>query len=203
MGENSAISWTHHTFNLCYNPVHMGRPRRRPGLSRSEIQRLIWKERLSDPKFVHPMKGKHFSEEARKNMGRPAGFISEKLGIPRSIKERLAISIAVRSSPKTLRGQQCHSFKDGRLKERRGDRFSDEYKRWRFDVFVRDHFKCQICRSGCDLVAHHIKPFCDFPELRFVVSNGLTLCYFCHTIIEALKHYAKKGGSVSGRTYTH
>jgi 5-methylcytosine-specific restriction endonuclease McrA len=33
---------------------------------------------------------------------------------------------------------------------------------------------------GSRLEADHIKPFCRFPELRLVVSNGRTLCKDCH-----------------------
>jgi hypothetical protein len=38
---------------------------------------------------------------------------------------------------------------------------------------------------GGNLRAHHVKLFAKHPELRFVVSNGLTLCHPCHE----LKHF--------------
>lgn len=58
---------------------------------------------------------------------------------------------------------------------------SSEYRKWRKLVFERDNFTCQECsRVGEKLNADHIKPFSLFPELRFVVSNGRTLCIDCH-----------------------
>lgn len=90
--------------------------------------------------------------------------------------------ISQRTRERALRGEACHSYKDGKVAERRGERFGAEYKRWRFDVFMRDGFACQHCGDarGGNLHAHHIKGFADFPELRLVVANGVTLCEDCH-----------------------
>jgi len=105
---------------------------------------------------------------------------SNRVGRQHSPETRALISLKTRE--RTPRGSDCHSFKDGRLVERRGDRFSAAYKRWRFDVFSRDKFTCQRCGDsrGGNLHAHHLKSFADHPELRFEVSNGLTLCEGCH-----------------------
>ena len=65
-------------------------------------------------------------------------------------------------------------------------RYSTEMKLWREKVFERDNWTCQECgersRKNCyiRIEAHHIKPFALFPELRFLVDNGLTLCKKCH-----------------------
>jgi len=65
-------------------------------------------------------------------------------------------------------------------------RSSNKYKEWRESVFERDNWTCQKCgaRSKKDcyirIEAHHLKPFSTFPELRFKIDNGLTLCKKCH-----------------------
>ncbi|MBY0525587.1 MAG: HNH endonuclease [Gemmataceae bacterium] len=55
-----------------------------------------------------------------------------------------------------------------------------QYKAWRLAVYRRDKFCCRQCGSKKKLQAHHIKRWADYPTLRFVVSNGITLCKACH-----------------------
>jgi len=56
-----------------------------------------------------------------------------------------------------------------------------ELRWWRAAVFHRDDYTCQKCgHRGGRLNAHHIKPYATHPELRFDVSNGITLCVDCH-----------------------
>lgn len=137
---------------------------------------------------VSPFKGRTHTTEARAKMRHPKTYAvpNPRKGVLRTIEERARISAAVRAVAK--RGPECPSYKDGKLAERRGQRFSTEYKRWRFDVFARDHFTCQRCGDarGGNLRAHHVKSFAVHPELRFEVSNGITLCRTCHDA----HHYA-------------
>ncbi len=61
------------------------------------------------------------------------------------------------------------------------ERHSSKFRIWRTAVFERDNFTCQHCSiRGKYLHPHHIKPFCDFVDLRFDVNNGITLCSNCH-----------------------
>lgn len=65
-------------------------------------------------------------------------------------------------------------------------RKSTEYKMWREQVFERDNYTCVHCGvrngNGKNIVLHadHIKQFAFYPELRFELSNGRTLCRECH-----------------------
>lgn len=53
-------------------------------------------------------------------------------------------------------------------------------KQWVKAVKDRDGWKCTKCGATDRLHAHHIKRWRDYPELRYDVSNGVTLCHECH-----------------------
>jgi 5-methylcytosine-specific restriction endonuclease McrA len=60
-------------------------------------------------------------------------------------------------------------------------RYSKASIEWRKSVFERDNHTCQECgKRGGYLEAHHVKPFAFFPELRYELSNGQTMCRPCH-----------------------
>ena len=62
-------------------------------------------------------------------------------------------------------------------------RLSKEYKFWRESVFLKDDYTCKKCNSrGGKIQAHHIFPFSCYVDLRYTVSNGITLCKNCHDV---------------------
>lgn len=85
-----------------------------------------------------------------------------------------------------LTGANCHLWRGGITPAHKAIRMSIHTKRWRQEVFERDSYTCLECgtRSGggkrVDLNADHIKSFSQYPELRFDLSNGRTLCVPCH-----------------------
>jgi transposase len=60
------------------------------------------------------------------------------------------------------------------------DRNRYPYKRWAKAVKDRDEWACRECGSKDRLHAHHVKRWRDYPDLRYDVGNGLTLCHTCH-----------------------
>lgn len=83
-------------------------------------------------------------------------------------------------------GPNNPSWKGGITPRNTRIRHSQEYKAWRKAVFERDDYICQECGArsapGMKVVlnADHIKPFAHYPELRFSLENGRTLCVECH-----------------------
>jgi nitrate/TMAO reductase-like tetraheme cytochrome c subunit len=56
-----------------------------------------------------------------------------------------------------------------------------EMRWWRKEVYERDSYTCQLCfEKGGKLHAHHKAPVVAFPQFKFDVSNGVTLCVSCH-----------------------
>lgn len=76
-----------------------------------------------------------------------------------------------------------------------------KYKKWRLAVRKRDHFKCVLCGSRKRLQSHHIKRWIDFPALRYVISNGVTLCKHCHDnkVKDHEDMYAPQFSQMTGR----
>lgn len=87
-----------------------------------------------------------------------------------------------------LKGNLNPNWKGGVSSENERIRGSSEYKLWRTAVFQRDDFTCIWClQRGGELNADHIKPFALFPELRFAIDNGRTLCISCHKTTDTYK----------------
>lgn len=91
------------------------------------------------------------------------------------------------------RGNKCHLWRGGITPINQQIRTSFEYKLWRESVFKRDNWTCIWCgQQGGKLNADHIKPFAYFPELRFAIDNGRTLCIDCHRKTETYANNYKK-----------
>ena len=137
------------------------------GRKHSEETKKKWSELRKKAGQKPPSwKGKHHTKETKEKMSR---------------------------HQKKLVAEGTHRFwKGGLTKKNRSERViimnTIEYREWRESVFKRDNYTCQNKKCGIKnglgktiyLEAHHIKSFREFPELRFELSNGLTLCKDCH-----------------------
>lgn len=118
--------------------------------------------------------------------GRPAG--------PKSPETCARISAATRGKPHpSMLGEGNPNWRKGLHGEANGRwlggitpantklRNSLASREWAKSVKGRDNWTCQICdRRGGDMHADHIKAWALFPELRFNIDNGRTLCPPCH-----------------------
>jgi len=95
----------------------------------------------------------------------------------------------------STKGDRHWNWQGGKSNEERRLRRSYKLKYWSRLVKERDSYICQRCgASETKVVAHHIQPFMDFPELRLVLDNGQTLCEPCHAIVDRQLRATRKGG---------
>ena len=115
---------------------------------------------------------------------------------------RLKISSALRNRQYSVetrikmseahKGDKAPNWKGGVSPKNWLIRSSIEYRLWRESVFSRDHWNCQNCGERGYMHAHHIKPFSKYPELRFAIDNGITLCKQCHKQLHQAKETPKE-----------
>lgn len=83
------------------------------------------------------------------------------------------------------KGKDHWNWQGGITSENVRLRNSLEYKTWQLDVYKRDHYHCCKCGSKENINAHHIYPWKFFPDKRFDVDNGITLCAKCHKFLHS------------------
>lgn len=121
-----------------------------------------WRENISKGK-----KGVKFSDEHRKNLS------LAHIGIQK--------------------GDKSPNWKGGISPLNHQIRNSFTYIDWRRKVLKRDKWSCVVCgyrskgSKPTDIHADHIKSFAKYPKLRFMLSNGQTLCIPCHSKTESYK----------------
>lgn len=133
------------------------------------------KKKMSKAKKGIPSwnKGKKYSEEIRKKMSKAAK----------------GKKILEKTKRKMSKSHIKRWDKIGRIKYKRYHHTTGttKYRKWRLSVFTRDNYICQKCgikgkQTGGYLEAHHIKSWVKYPELRYKLNNGITLCLKCHKL---------------------
>ena len=144
-------------------------------------------------------KRKPLTDEHRKNIGLGrTGIPSGMLGKKHKAKTRKLMSLRHKGKQYSLgviRSKETRDKISIGLKKRYDEKgrknykryihltATKEYKEWRTSVFERDNYTCKCCNErGVYIEADHIKSWAYYPELRFEVSNGQTLCRPCHRV---------------------
>ena len=84
-----------------------------------------------------------------------------------------------------IKGKNHYNYNHNLSKEEREDNknrtMSPKLKKWRLKVYKRDNYTCKCCGTiGGKLTAHHIHSYRSNKKLRYITSNGITLCVKCH-----------------------
>jgi DNA-directed RNA polymerase subunit RPC12/RpoP len=100
-------------------------------------------------------------------------------------KEKYGVANYVELFKGKFIGENSPVWKGG-VEYSRVERATHDYDVWRRTVFARDGYTCVRCGrkngdgSRVELHAHHIKNWTDYPDERYDIENGVTLCDKCH-----------------------
>lgn len=134
---------------------------------------------------------KHCSRQCWSNRNPPSYLVCNYCGKDFRSYDRNAIFCSRKCKYLAARektGKKAPRYIDGKSLLRQRGRDSRDLKRWRKAVYDRDNYTCQHCgKSGVLLNAHHIKSYAAYPESRFDVNNGISLCIPCHEKVHGRK----------------
>ena len=139
------------------------------------------------------LKGYHYSPETERKRGTTQGFQKgnklalgnkHRLGKGTSDKQKAIVrAFFINHNPsknRDLTGENNSNWKGGKTKPYKHYN-NKEYTNWRKQVFERDDYTCVECGiRGTFLHPHHQLGYTKFPEHRFDINNGVTLCVECH-----------------------
>lgn len=106
-------------------------------------------------------------------------------GMHLSQETLLKRSLALKGKKAWNKGKKCPqlitNWQGGISSASEKARHSMEFRLWREAIYTRDNWTCQKTGiRGGKLHPHHIRNFSEYPELRFVVDNGITLSQDTH-----------------------
>lgn len=97
--------------------------------------------------------------------------------MPEETKEKISDALLAEKNPAWSKDRSSIE-----LDAKRYSTVSNSFPVWRNNVKKRDNYRCKINNKDCSggLEVHHILKWIDYPELRFDLNNGITLCHAHH-----------------------
>jgi len=144
---------------------------------------------LMKPNSSHFKKGYKMSEEVKSKISesmKEKNTWTKGCRIPEETKKKMSESAKKvdRSNRQFPKGEDHWNYKGG---EFINSISGIKWNKWRKLVFERDEYICQkqgctFCnnKKGVYLHPHHIKRKRDFPDLMYIVNNGITYCKDYH-----------------------
>ena len=182
MGEKTKLLWQNPEYREHMKKVHVGHPKAKGAYSFPKGLKMDndWIEKNRQSKI-----GKKNGMFGKKPWNYKGGFpkcldCGKKLSTYKASRCRKCASLF-------LAGKHRKGWKE---ETRRYIHTRDKkYLQWRSDVFTKNNWTCQTCGiRGCYLEAHHIKSWAKFPEERYNIDNGVTLCKDCHKLTDNYKN---------------
>lgn len=135
----------------------------------------------------------HITKETKEKIGNA----NRNRKVSDETRKKMSLSQIKRWTPELRKERSIKYSKNGnpnfnkRLTEydREMKRFKPEYLEWKKQVHIKDNSKCKICNSTKNLEAHHLDSYTKFPDRKYIINNGITLCRTDH--IEFHKKYGK------------
>ncbi len=136
-------------------------------------------------------KGKKLSDVHKKNIGKSLLGNKNGLGYKHTPERIEKIRQASLRSPARYYwlgkfGEQAPNWKGNKCKKRQ-QRNDSAYVQWVNRVRRRDKGLCRLKDKNCSgyNIIHHIKGWSKYPELRYKLNNGITLCQAHHPRMRA------------------
>lgn len=121
--------------------------------------------------------GIYSKETLESNRKKHLGISPPNKGVPMSDLQKKKLSLKKLGK----KGKDSNAWRGGLTIKSTLIRASLEGKLWIRAILERDMFTCQKCKvQGRYFNAHHILNFSKYPEFRFAIDNGITLCKKCH-----------------------
>lgn len=94
-------------------------------------------------------------------------------------------------------GENHWNWKGGITPITQKNRTSESTSARKLAVIMRDNYRCRICDSKDNIQAHHINSWSSFPEDRYILENGLTLCKQHHNDYHVYEREVRKNEYLS------